>query len=166
VTTPEQPAPIPDERPVPVPDERPVPVPDERSAPFWEAAARHVLTVARCARCRAWVLPPDLTCPRCLSTDPGFAFEPVSGRGRVRSWTVVRQSFLPGFDDQVPFVLVDVELEVDEQNDLRLIGRLLDGPEAPVRLGDPVVVAFEDVAPGVSIPAFALDDAAHDGRAR
>ena len=32
----------------------------------------------------------------------------MSGRGVVRSWTVVRQSFLPGFD--VPFVLVDVEL--------------------------------------------------------
>ena len=36
----------------------------------------------------------------------------------------MRQSFLQGFD--VPFVLVDVELV--EQADLRLIGRLLDGP--------------------------------------
>lgn len=134
---------------------RPLPVPDERSAPYWEAAARHVLTVARCSRCRAWSLPPDLTCPRCLSSDPAFTFEPVDGRGTVRSWTIVRQSFLAGFADEVPFLLVDVELA--EQPDLRMIGRLLDGPDAPVRLGDPVVVAFEDVAPGVSVPAFKLD---------
>ena len=40
----------------------------------------------------------------------------------------MRQSFLPGFDDDLPFVLVDVELE--EQADLRMIGRLLDGPDA------------------------------------
>ena len=40
----------------------------------------------------------------------GVAFAPVSGRGTVRSWTVVRESFLPGFDDDLPFVLVDVEL--------------------------------------------------------
>ena len=97
---------------------RPVPVPDERSAPFWEAAAEHVLALgallARAARSR---IPPDLVCPHCHSTEPGFAFEPVSGRGIVRSWTVVRQSFLPGFDDDLPFVLVDVEL--DEQADLR-----------------------------------------------
>jgi hypothetical protein len=65
----------------------------------------------------------------------------------------VRQSFLPGFD--VPFVLVDVEL--DEQSELRLIGRLVDGLDAPLHLGDRVRVAFEDVAPGVAIPAFELE---------
>lgn len=135
--------------------QRPLPVPDEQSAPYWEAAARHVLTVARCSRCRAWSIVPDVTCPRCLSSDPAFAFEPVSGRGTVRSWTIVRQSFLAGFADDVPFLLVDVELA--EQPDLRMIGRLLDGPDAPVRLGAPVVAAFEDVAPGVSVPAFVLD---------
>jgi uncharacterized OB-fold protein len=134
---------------------RPVPVPDERSAPYWEAAAEHVLAIARCSRCRAWAMPPDVTCPRCLSTDPAFVFEPVSGRGTVRSWTVMRQSFLPGFAEDVPFLLVDVELA--EQAELRMVGRLLDGPDAPVRLGDPVTVAFEDVAPGVSVPAWTLD---------
>lgn len=142
-----------------VPPARPVPVPDERSAPFWEAAARHVLTVARCSRCRAWALPPDVTCPRCLSSDPVFVFEPVGGRGTVRSWTVMRQSFLPGFVGEVPFLLVDVELDLGPhgQTDLRMIGRLLDGPDAPVRLDAPVTVAFEDVADGVAVPAFVLD---------
>ncbi|MBX6388498.1 MAG: OB-fold domain-containing protein [Frankia sp.] len=138
------------------PRPRPVPVPDETSAPYWAAAARHELVIARCARCRMFTHPPDLTCPHCGSTDPGFTFEPVSGRGVVRSWTVVHQSFLPGFE--VPFVLVDVELA--EQPELRLIGRLLDGPGAGPRLGDPVTVAFEDVAADVAVPAFRLAVAA------
>jgi uncharacterized OB-fold protein len=133
---------------------RPVPVPDSESQPYWDAAAGHVLTVARCARCDALALPPEMVCPHCGSTDPAFAFTPVSGRGSVRSWTVVRQSFLPGFDEDLPFVLVDVELE--EQAELRLIGRLLDGVDAPLHLGDRVDVAFEDLAPGVSLPAFRL----------
>jgi uncharacterized protein len=89
---------------------RPVPVPDEVSAPFWSAAAEHVLTVARCRRCGAFTVPPDVVCPHCHSADPAFEFTPVSGRGAVRSWTVVRQAFLPGFDADLPFVLVDVEL--------------------------------------------------------
>jgi uncharacterized OB-fold protein len=134
---------------------RPLPVPDERSAPYWEAASRHVLAIARCSRCRRFAHPPDIVCPNCRHTDPRFAFEPVSGRGCVRSWVVMRQSFLPGFDADVPFVLVDVAL--DEQDDVRLIGRLVDGPGAPLAAGDRVRTVFEDVAPGVAVPAFELE---------
>jgi len=52
-------------------------------------------------------------------------------------------------------VLVDVELE--EQADLRTIGRLLASPDARLAIGTRVVVAFEDLAPGTSVPAFALE---------
>ncbi len=64
----------------------------------------------------------------------------------------MRQSFLPGFD--VPFVLVDVELRA--QADLRMIGRLMDGPDAAISVGAAVSIVFEDIAPRVSVPAFAL----------
>ena len=72
----------------------------------------------------------------------------------MRSWITVRQAFLPGFDELVPFVLVDASLDADD--DVRLIGRLLDGPDAPLHIGDAVDVAFERVADGVSVPAFVL----------
>ena len=134
---------------------RPVPVPDDRSAPFWRAAADHALVVARCSRCGGWTHPPEVVCPHCRSTDPDYTFEPVSGRGAVRSWTVMRQSALSGFAADLPFVLVDVELA--EQPELRLIGRLLDGVHAPLRLGAPVTVAFEDLPDGMAVPAFVLD---------
>lgn len=131
---------------------RPVPVPDDASAPYWSAAARHVLTVARCSRCATLTLPPDGVCAACGSTEPGFEFIAVDGEGAVRSWTVVRQSFLPGFD--VPFLLADVEL--DAQPGLRLIGRLLDGPDSAIRLGTRVRIAFEDLTATIAVPAFEL----------
>jgi uncharacterized protein len=133
---------------------RPLPIPDDVSAPFWAAAADHVLTIARCGQCGQFTMPPDVVCPHCRSTEPNFELVPVSGQGVVRSWTVVRQAFLPGFDADLPFLLVDVELV--EQAELRLIGRLLDGVNADLHIGDPVAVAFEDVAPGVAVPAFEL----------
>lgn len=133
---------------------RPVPEPDERSAPFWTAAAAHVLVLARCPHCERLCLPPEPTCPHCGANEPAYEFVPSAGRGTVRSWTVVRQAFLPGFDADLPFVLVDVEVE--DQPELRLIGRLLDGAGAPLALGAAVDVAFEDVAPGVALPAFVL----------
>lgn len=136
--------------------QRPTPIPDEQSAPFWEAAANHVLTVARCSQCGAYSLPVDIVCDHCHSTEPRYTFEPVSGQGTVRSWTIVRQSFLPGFEDVLPFVLVDVEL--DEQADLRMVARLLSDASAPLQIGTRVTIAFEDLAPGTSVPAFVLDE--------
>jgi len=134
---------------------KPVPVVDERSAGFWAAAAAHELALARCSRCGRLTHPPDVACPHCLSTEPDFSYVPVDGRGTVRSWTVLRDSFLPGFAADIPFVLVDVEL--DAQADLRLIGRLVDGPDAPLRIGDRVVTVFDDRGDGVAVPEFALE---------
>ncbi|MGV0740532.1 OB-fold domain-containing protein [Mycobacterium syngnathidarum] len=129
---------------------RPVPVPDRWSTPYWEAAARGVFAVACCRRCGTLTMPPDVVCLACSSTDPGYEFVPVSGRGVVRSWTVVRQSFLPGFD--LPFVLVDVELA--EQPDLRVVARLLDGPDRQLRWGVSVRLVFETLTEGIAVPAF------------
>ena len=133
---------------------RVLPEPDATSAPFWDAAAEHVLTLARCSACEALTLPPDVVCPHCGSTTPDFRFVPVDGRGTLRSWTVVRQAFLPGLEAELPFVLVDVAL--DDHPDVRLIGRLTDGVDAVLRLGAAVQVAFDDIAPGVAVPAFEL----------
>jgi uncharacterized OB-fold protein len=135
-------------------ESRVLPEPDEGSAPFWAAAADHVLTLARCSACEAVTLPPDVVCPHCGSTRPDFRFVPVDGRGTICSWTVVRQAFLPGLDAALPFVLVDVAL--DDHPDVRLIGRLTDGVDVPLHLGAAVAVTFDDLAPGVAVPAFRL----------
>ena len=132
--------------------DRILPVPDEISAPYWEAAAGHVLKLPRCSQCGTFALPPDITCPSCHTLEPNYAYQEVSGRGRIRTWTVIRHSFLQGFD--LPFMLVDVQL--DDQPEVRMIGRLVDGADAAVKLGDAVAVAFDDLAPGIAVPAFKL----------
>jgi uncharacterized OB-fold protein len=135
--------------------DRPVPVPDDTSAPYWEAAAAGALALARCSRCQAFVHPPEPVCPVCRSSDPAFEFVPVDGSGVLRSWTVVRRPFLPGFAEDLPIVLADVAL--DGAGDVRLIGRLLDGPGVPLTIGDRVRVAFERIHDGdevIGVPAF------------
>jgi len=134
-----------------VSDLRPVPEPDELSRPYWEAAARREAVLPRCAACGQYDLPPDIVCRRCGSTEPAWRYEPVSGRGTIRSWTLVRQAFLPGLD--TPYVLVDVEL--DEQDDLRTIARLLDGAAATLAVGDRVETDFEE-AGAWAVPVFRL----------
>jgi len=141
------------------PTARPVPIADDTSAPFWAAAARGELALARCSACGAVAHPPAPVCPSCRSTAPAWTFEPVAGTGVVRSWTVLRQPFLPGFVDDLPIVLVDVAIDGTlhtDGSDVRLIGRLLDGVEAPVALGAVVAVDFERLGIDVAVPAFRL----------
>ena len=133
---------------------RPLPVSDELSAPIWAAAAEHRLVLARCSRCNTLTHPPDVICPNCNHNDPEFTYEEVGDAATVCSWTVLHQSFVPGFDDLLPLVLVDARLEAPD--DVRLIGRLVDSSQEHLRAGDPVTVVFEDLAPGLAVPAFAL----------
>lgn len=137
---------------VPKPVPKPVPVPDEQSAGFWEAAAGHVLAIQRCTRCGFYSHPPVDICHRCHSPDRSFRYEPVTGRGTVRTWTVVRDAFLAGFAGEVPYVLAEAELE--EQEGLRLVMLLVDGHASAMRIGLPVEVVFADVDGGVSVPHF------------
>ena len=131
---------------------RPVPVPDELSAPYWDAARRHEPVLPKCSACGRFDLPPGVVCRRCSSPSPAWTYEPVSGRGVVRSWTVVRKSFLAGID--APFVLVDVEIE--EQDDLRVVGRLLDGAGATLSIGAQVETVHETVDDDHAVPGFRL----------
>ena len=120
--------------------------------------SRHELVLARCSRCGQLTHPPDVVCPLCQHPDPGFSFEPVSGGGTIRSWIVLRQSFLPGLRGLLPLVLVDVAL--DEQADIRLIGRLLDGPDAPLGPRRPCAGGVRGDRPRAArVPAFTLEHA-------
>jgi len=78
----------------------------------------------------------------------------VRGEGIIRSWTVVRDAFLSGFSDELPYLLVDVELDVEPG--LRMIGRLVNGVEARLRFGDRVVVTFDVIGEGIAVPSFRL----------
>ena len=99
-------------------------------------------------------MPPTTVCPACGTTDPRFTYEVVDGAGTIRSWTVVRDAFLPGFEADLPYVLVDVEL--DAEPGLRMIGRLIDGSTATLRIGARVAVTFDPIAAGIAVPSFAL----------
>jgi len=131
---------------------KPLPAVDETSAGYWEATARGELALPRCSVCRQFTIPPTIVCPACGTTEPNFTYVPVDGDGTVRSWTLVRDAFLPGFADDLPYVLVDVEL--DAQSQLRMIGRFTDGPDSPIRIGDRVTVTFDTIADGVAVPSF------------
>jgi uncharacterized OB-fold protein len=133
----------------------PPPLPDDPLTNFfWEGARNGQLLIQRCQSCGTYIHMPRPICRNCHSVD--LAPEPVSGRGTLYSWTQTFKAFHPFFVDRVPYVLATVTLP--EQEGLQVMSNLVGIDQARVesdaRIGMPVAVDFEELAPGYVIPVF------------
>jgi uncharacterized OB-fold protein len=124
--------------------DRIVPSPVGPNAEFYAFLARGELRLQRCAQCGAFRHPPRHRCAACGSLDA--TWEPVSGRGRLFSWTVTHRPVDPAFTP--PYVVAVVELEEGP----RLVGNAREGLE--LALDTPVVVEIEPVSETVGFVWF------------
>jgi uncharacterized OB-fold protein len=129
---------------------KPIPVSDELSEPFWAAVNEQRLVIQRCQTCKTYHHPPASFCPICFTSC--LAFEEVSGRGTVRSYTITYDARQPAFQAIQPYAIAVVELE--EQQGLYMLSNIPDVPVAEVRIGMAVQLSFEELAPGSFIPQF------------
>jgi uncharacterized OB-fold protein len=83
----------------------------------------------------------------------------VSGRGRIYSFTVVRQAFDPSFAEGLPYVVALIEIEEDRT--VRVLSNVVDVDPGQVEVGMPVKVSFEKRGDTV-LPVFR--PATSDGR--
>lgn len=120
----------------------------EETEAFWAAAREGRLLVERCARCGAESFPPRGICRACRARTMTPA--EVTGRGRVYSFTVNHQRWLPDLD--VPYAVVLVEF-VDHPG-VRIAGRLRGCAPDDVVVGMAVDVGFEPGPGGVAVPSF------------
>jgi uncharacterized OB-fold protein len=94
--------------------------------------------------------PPRPMCPRCQSFE--CEWTKVSGRGTIYSFVIAHAPVLPAFQPRLPMPIVLVELAEDPT--LRMIGNIV-GDARPT-IGAKVEVAFEEVAPDVTLPQWKL----------
>jgi len=85
----------------------------------------------------------------------------VSGRGKLETWTMVYQPYHPFFFDKIPYPLCVIEL--DEEQDLKVVANMVDCEESAFRIDLPVEVTFREIAPGLTLPQFRpVEDASVD----
>lgn len=113
---------------------RKLPKLEPETAFYWTAGAEGVLRIQRCAECGTYQHPPFPRCSTCGSE--AVAPEAVSGKGRLASYTVNREAWVPGL--AVPFVFGVVELA--EQAQLYVFTNVM---ADEVRVGMPLTVSFE-----------------------
>lgn len=111
---------------------------DLANTEFWTGGEDGILRFEQCRRCGTYVHPPTGRCHACHSTD--VAPTPVSGRGRVYSFTVNHQQWIPGSE---PYIIVLVDLdEGTTEEPLRLTSNLVGTDPADLEIGMPVEVWF------------------------
>jgi hypothetical protein len=126
------------------------PLPDVDWPPtreLWAGAARGELVITRCTSCARLVWYPETPCRHCGGAD--LVWTPVSGRGRLFAWSVVRHAWIPQFAELLPLVTGLVALEEDPA--VRLVTRIVDCAAEDLRCDMPVSVAFRPLRfPGVT----------------
>lgn len=126
---------------------RKLPLLSAETRPFWTGGEVGELRMHRCEDCSRFFHPPAPICRHCSSLN--VTPTPVSGRGRVVTFTINHQAWTPEFTE--PYVVAIVELE--EQAGLRFLSNVVNCSPESVEIGMPVTVVFENVE-DVWIPLF------------
>ena len=129
---------------------KPVPRATAESRPFWDAAQQQKLLLQHCRSCGKFWFPPSARCHHCLSGD--FAWQEVSGEGRIYSFVVYHRLYHPAFEQDLPYVVALVELHEGP----RLLTNIIGTPWQDIRCDQPVRVVFEADARGTTLPQFTV----------
>ena len=125
------------------------PLPDTTDpvvAPFWAGCREGKLRVQRDRETGDVHWPPK----------PGYwkggrlQWIDASGRGEVYSYVVGYEPFLPAFRDQLPHIMVLVQLEEGP----RLVGYMVNATPEQMRIGMPVRVVFRRLTDDVTLPVW------------
>lgn len=90
---------------------KPAPRINAINRPFFEACNRDALVLQRCraSGCGRFVYFPRVCCPYCGGGD--LEWREASGRGRVRTFTVVHRPQHPSFLPEAPYWFAAIDLE-------------------------------------------------------
>ena len=144
---------------------------DQENLTYFRHCAAHDFHLQRCASCALLRYPPTTGCPWC--GHPEADWTAVEGRGAVYTYAEVQHAVQPAFKEHLPYLILIVELDTQrgaptEHDALRIAGNLVtsEGDLAPPELvaklgiGTRVRMVFRDVAAGLAVPLWTLDDTA------
>jgi uncharacterized OB-fold protein len=144
---------------------------DIENVEYFRHCAEHDFHLQACAQCGRLRYPPTTACPWCATLESSW--KKVEGKGAVHSYSEVHHAIQPAFRGKTPYLILLVDLDTQKgeptaDEALRVIGNLCtpDGQLAPadqvsrVGIGTRVRMVFTDVAPGLSLPQWTIDETA------
>ncbi len=118
---------------------RPLPRPTPITQPFWDAVAKHQVTLQQCDDCQGWVFYPRTNCPHCLSNN--LTWREVTGEAHIYSYTVAYRPTAPHFVDEIPQQIAVVELK----EGVRMNTLIVNAEPEELKVGLGVKPCFRDI---------------------
>jgi len=144
---------------------------DQENLAYFKYCSQHDFHLQKCDDCALLRYPPTTGCPWCAS--PRATWTRVDGRGEVHSYEEVHHAIQPAFKAHTPYMVLLVDLDTQKHQPtefeaLRVAANLTtpDGRLAPpelvrsVGIGTRVRLVYADVAGGLSVPQWAIDEMA------
>jgi len=117
---------------------------------FFDAVRGSRLAFPYCTACGRYHWYPMKRCPHCRSND--IEWRPVSGRGQLYSWTVVRHPFDPALAEALPYVVALIEFP--DAPGIRLVSNLVDIDLDRLHIGMAVEPVYPDTASNEPVVRF------------
>lgn len=127
---------------------KPLPEADKWSGPFFAGAKEGKLLAQQCNSSKRFFFPPSPVSP--VTRDGNWSWVELSGKGTISSFVVMHQKYFAGFGDEVPYPVIEVELE----EGVRLLSSIVELGERELVVGMPVEVVFDKVTEEVTLPKF------------
>lgn len=125
-----------------------LPRPTPLSQPWWDACKKQKLLIQQCGDCGHFQFYPRNVCTACGST--GLEWFQTSGKGRVRSYTIIRHPVSKAYADEVPYTIALVQLDEGPT----LMSALTACDPDSIRIGQQLEVVFERWTEEVTVPKF------------
>lgn len=132
--------------------QKPIPLKTQDNQSYWDAADRHELMLQKCQTCHAYNHPPGPACAKCGSTELNWESQGCHITGTIYSYVVSYRPFLPGFQDDLPTIIVVVQL--DHLQEVKIIGNVLECPPEEIKIGMPVKMIWQDITEDRALPQW------------
>ncbi|QHS23426.1 hypothetical protein GWK91_10875 [Virgibacillus sp. MSP4-1] len=131
---------------------KPIPVKTQDNKPYWDAADDHEMMVQRCDECDQYAHPPGPSCAKCGGTNLSWQNLGSDIKGTVYTYIISYRPFLPGFQDDLPLIIAQVEIE--EIPDVKILANVLDCEPEKVEIGMPVRMVWQDINDERALPQW------------
>lgn len=127
---------------------RPIPTIVPESQRFWDVCQEGNFELQQCQDCGRFIFYPRIKCKFCHSNN--LIYRKVTGRGTVYSYTVVNNPASKDFNEEIPYILVLVNLEEGP----RLLANLIKCKPEQCGIGMEVRVELIATDKGFKLPFF------------
>ena len=132
--------------------QKPIPLKTEDNKHYWDMADQHELSLQKCNDCGHYAHPPGPSCVHCGGQNLSWEELGKDVRATIYSYVITYRPFLPGFQDDLPLIIAQAELE--KVPEVKIMCNVIDCKADNVYIGMSVQMTWQDITEDRALPQW------------